>query len=79
MLIGALLALLPRPSVAETIDRVLAVVAGQIITLSDVTAARDLGLQTPGSATDPVRAVAGAAGRGDRSRDRRHPRAVSVS
>ena len=35
----------------------LAVVAGQIITLSDVTAARDLGLQMPGSATDPVRAV----------------------
>jgi hypothetical protein len=42
---------------AETIDRVLAVVAGQIITLSDVTAARDLGLQTAGSAADPVRAV----------------------
>ena len=43
---------------AETIDRVLAVVAGQIITLSDVTAARDLGLQTAANAAaDPVRAV----------------------
>ena len=42
---------------AETIDRVLAVVAGQLITLSDVTAATDLGLQSPGGAADPVRAV----------------------
>jgi len=42
---------------AETIDRVLAVVAGQMILLSDVTAARDLGLQTADSAADPVRAV----------------------
>ena len=42
---------------AETIDRLLAVVAGQLITLSDVTAATDLGLQTPDGAADPVRAV----------------------
>ena len=42
---------------AETIDRVLAVVAGQLITLSDVTAAADLGLQTADGAADPVRAV----------------------
>jgi hypothetical protein len=42
---------------AETIDRVLAVVAGQLITLTDVTAATDLGLQSPGGAADPVRAV----------------------
>jgi hypothetical protein len=42
---------------AETIDRVLAVVAGQIITLSDVTAARELQLETAGSAPDPVRAL----------------------
>jgi hypothetical protein len=42
---------------AETIDRVLAVVAGQLITLSDVTAARDLGLESAGGAADPVRAV----------------------
>ena len=42
---------------AETIDRVLAVVAGQIITLTDVTAARDLRLETSDGAADPVRAV----------------------
>jgi hypothetical protein len=42
---------------AETIDRVLAVVVQQVITLSDVTAARDLGLQSPETATDPVRAI----------------------
>jgi hypothetical protein len=42
---------------AETIDRLLAVVAGQLITLSDVTAATDLGLQTADGAADPVRAV----------------------
>jgi len=44
---------------AETIDRVLAVVAGQPITLSDVTAAREFGLQpiTTGSSADPVRST----------------------
>jgi hypothetical protein len=42
---------------AETIDRVLAVVAGQLITLSDVTAAIDLGLQTADAPGDPVRSV----------------------
>jgi hypothetical protein len=42
---------------AETIDRVLAVVVGQIITLSDVTAARELGLEAPSSSPDPVGAV----------------------
>jgi hypothetical protein len=42
---------------AETIDRVLAVVAGQLITLTDVTAARDLGLQPADNAVDPVRAI----------------------
>jgi hypothetical protein len=43
---------------AETIDRVLALVAGQLITLTDVTAARDLGLVSPeAAAADPVRAV----------------------
>jgi hypothetical protein len=42
---------------AETIDRVLAVVAGQLITLSDVTAARDLGLQSADGSPDPIRAV----------------------
>jgi hypothetical protein len=57
LLIGALLAWCPIASTAETIDRVLAVVAGQIITLSDVNAARALGLQSPGDAGDPVRVV----------------------
>ena len=42
---------------AEIIDRVLAVVGGQLITLSDVTAARDLGLQTAEGAADPVRGI----------------------
>lgn len=42
---------------AETIDRVLAVVAGQMITLSDVMAARDLGLQTADGGADPVRVI----------------------
>jgi hypothetical protein len=42
---------------AETIDRVLAVVAGQLITLSDVTAARELGLQSADGVPDPIRAV----------------------
>jgi hypothetical protein len=45
------------PLRAETIDRVLAVVAGQIITLTDVTAARDLGLESPDPGADPVRSV----------------------
>src|SRR5262245_56559710 len=56
LLIGAV-ALAPRPSSAETIDRVLAVVAGQIITLSDVVAARELGVQAPASSADPVRGM----------------------
>jgi hypothetical protein len=42
---------------AEVVDRVLAVVSGDLITLTDVTAARDLGLVSPGDAADPVRAV----------------------
>jgi hypothetical protein len=41
----------------EIIDRVLAVAAGQVILLSDVTAARELGLVAPGDAPDPVREV----------------------
>jgi hypothetical protein len=48
---------LPARLGAETIDRVLAVVAGQIITLTDVTAARDLGLRTSEGATDPLRVI----------------------
>ena len=46
-----------RAASAEIIDRLLAVVGGQLITLSDVTAARDLGLQSVEGAADPVRAV----------------------
>jgi len=42
---------------AEVLDRVLAVVGGQIITLSDVVAARELGLEMPAPGVDPVRAV----------------------
>ena len=40
---------------AEVIDRVLAVVGGQLITLSDVTAARDLRLVPPETTPDPIR------------------------
>jgi len=46
-----------RPVRAEVIDRVLAVVAGNLITLSDVTAARDLGFVHPPPDADPVGAV----------------------
>jgi hypothetical protein len=47
---------LPVP--AETIDRVLAVVAGRLIMLSDVTASLELGLEpAPAPGADPVRAV----------------------
>jgi hypothetical protein len=42
---------------AETIDRILAVAAGQLIMMSDVTGAIDLGLQSTDGASDPVRAV----------------------
>jgi hypothetical protein len=45
------------PVHAEVIDRVLAVVAGQLITLTDVRAAIDLRLQPTDGAADPVRAV----------------------
>ena len=42
---------------AEVIDRLLAVVGSDLIMLSDVNAARDLGLVTPGPSADPVREV----------------------
>lgn len=41
----------------EIIERVLAVVAGDLIMLSDVRAARDLGFVDPGTAPDPVREI----------------------
>jgi hypothetical protein len=46
-----------HPVSAEVIDRILAVVSGDLITMSDVTAARDLGLQSAGGAADPTRAI----------------------
>jgi hypothetical protein len=46
-----------RAASAEVIDRVLAVVAGNLITLSDVNAAYELGLVTPRSSVDPIRDV----------------------
>ncbi len=55
--VGALqLAVCAAPR-AEVIDRILAVVSGDLITLSDVTAARDLGLQSADNAPDPTRAI----------------------
>jgi len=42
---------------AETIDRVVAVVAGQVIMLSDVSAARELRLESAEPGPDPVRAM----------------------
>ena len=42
---------------AEMIDRVLAVAGGNLIMLTDVTAARDLQLQTADGAADPIRAI----------------------
>jgi hypothetical protein len=42
---------------AETIDRVVAVVAGHVIMLSDVSAARELGLESAEPGPDPVRAM----------------------
>lgn len=41
----------------EVIDRVLAVASGEVITLSDVRAARELGRVSVDGAADPVRAV----------------------
>ena len=41
----------------EVIDRVLAVVGGEMISLTDVTAARDLGLVPAPAAGDPIRAI----------------------
>ncbi len=51
------LTILAAQARAEIIDRILAVVQGNVITLSDVTAARRLGLVTTPSTSDPVAAV----------------------
>jgi hypothetical protein len=45
----------PAGAASEIIDRVLAVAAGNLIMLSDVTAALEFGLVAPGPAPDPVR------------------------
>ncbi len=50
-------ALAPIALHAEILDRILAVVAGNVITLTDVIAARDLGLETADGAPDAIRAV----------------------
>lgn len=57
--VALLLGLLAHATAAdETIDRVLAVVAGELITLSDVAAARDLGLVVlPSGTPDPIGSV----------------------
>ncbi len=56
LVLGALLGGLAQVSSAqEVIDRILAVAAGEVITLSDVRTARELGRVEVGSATDPVR------------------------
>ena len=47
-------ALCPARVSAEVIDRVLAILPGQIITLSDVEAAMDLGLVAPGAGAERV-------------------------
>jgi len=49
--------LLAAPVAAETIDRVVAVVAGQLIMLSDVVAVRDLGIVPATAGGDPVGSV----------------------
>src|SRR5258708_7414487 len=54
LIVGVALA---SPVGAETIDRVLSVVAGQLIMLSDVTAVRDLGIVPATSGADPVGSV----------------------
>lgn len=58
VLVGAVVAGSVRPTAgSEIIDRVLAVVAGNLVMLSDVTAAREFGLVAPGAAADPVREI----------------------
>ena len=54
---GCMFAFATQAAADETIDRVLALVAGQPVTLTDVTAARDLRLAPAGAAADPIRAV----------------------
>jgi hypothetical protein len=57
--VAAAIALLLHAAIAnaETVDRVLAVVAGQLIMLTDVTAVRALGIITPAPGADPIGSV----------------------
>jgi hypothetical protein len=53
--VGILAGGFPAVGATEIIDRVLAVAAGNLIMLSDVTAALEFGLVAPGPAPDPIR------------------------
>ena len=56
--LGAAVSLMPAPARGEVIDRILAVVNRELITLSDVAAAIRLGLvPAPQDGSDPTRAV----------------------
>jgi hypothetical protein len=57
--VTVLLMLVRTASADEVIDRVLAVAGGEVITLSDVRAARELGRVNVGDALDPIGAVLG--------------------
>ena len=57
MCLAMLTAASSRVRADEVIDRVLAVVGGEMISLTDVTAARDLGLVPAPAAGDPIRAI----------------------
>jgi hypothetical protein len=56
-LVLAAIVTVSEPLGAEIVDRVLAVAAGELITLSDVRGAIELGLVEVGGAPDPVRAA----------------------
>ena len=57
LLVSLILGSVRVASAQEIIDRVLAVAAGEVIMLSDVSAARDFGLVTPAPAGDPIKDV----------------------
>lgn len=57
VLLAVLCLLAAQAQASEVLDRVLAVAAGDVILLSDVRAARHLGLVPDGGAADPDRAV----------------------
>ena len=54
---GLVAVAMTAPVAAETIDRALAVVAGQLIMLTDVTGIRDLGIVWPEPGADPLGSV----------------------